>query len=86
MRIVGVPDLSGMSTRGLDESLPVFQYLVGRYKRVIGFDDFGCAQFVFGILRGKSKGVHSVAIEPFLLATPKKRSNPALHTTASGGA
>ena len=73
VRIVGVPDLSGMSKRALRESLPIFQYLVGKYKRVVGFDRLG-SEFVFRILDGRNKGTHAVSIEPALLRVRKKRS------------
>lgn len=82
VRIVGVPDLSGMSQDGIAESLPVFQYLVGKYKRVRGFDEYGCAEFSF-IMHHTSgeRGWHSVWVEPFLLHIPQCRSNPAVHRT-----
>ena len=82
VRIVGVPDLSGMSQDGIAESLPVFQYLVGKYKRVRGFDEYGCAEFSF-IMHHTSgeRGWHSVWVEPFLLHIPQRRSNPAVHRT-----
>ena len=68
VRVLGVPDLSGMSARGLAASLPVFKHLVGTRRRVVAFDDFGCAQLVFSIRRGRSKGMHAVVIEPHLLS------------------
>ena len=84
VRIVGVPDLSGMSQDGIAESLPVFQYLVGKYKRVRGFDEYGCAEFSF-IMHHTSgeRGWHSVWVEPFLLHIPQRRSNPAVERNAS---
>lgn len=70
VRVVGVPDLSGMSAASLKESLPVFRHLLGRYERVASIDDHGNAQLVFSIARGKSMGWHAVMIEPFLLRRP----------------
>ena len=79
MRIVGVPDLSGMSKDRLADSLPVFQYLVGKYKRVMGFDEYGCAEFSFIMYhRDAERGWHTVWVEPFLLHIPQSRSNPAV--------
>lgn len=79
VRIVGVPDLSGMSQDGKAESLPAFQYLVGKYKRVLGFDEYGCAEFSFVMHHANGKrGWHSAWVEPFLLHIPQRRSNPAV--------
>jgi hypothetical protein len=83
VRIVGVPDLSGMSPEGIAESLPAFAYLVGKYKRVRGFDEYGCAEFSFVMhQRSGERGRHTVGIEPFLLHVPQSRSNPAVKTNA----
>ena len=67
VRIVGVPDLSSMARQYRDESLPVFQYLVGRYKTVKEFDQHGLAWLYFTIPKGPYRGWHSVAMEPYLL-------------------
>src|SRR5918998_45202 len=67
VRIVGVPDLTGMSPECLAESLPVFRHLVGKYKRVREFDEHGLAWLGFRIRAGPHAGLHSVAIEPWLL-------------------
>jgi hypothetical protein len=37
VRVLAVPNLSGMSSACLAESLPVFQHLVGKYKRVLSW-------------------------------------------------
>jgi len=66
VRVIGAPDLKGMHPSGRRESLPVFRYLVGKYKRVVGFDH-GLIQLSFRIRKGKHKGLHSVWIEPELL-------------------
>jgi hypothetical protein len=76
VRVIGAPDLSGMSKGGISESLPVFRYLVGKYKRISGFDQFGCAHLDFAIPSGKYKGWHGVMIEPTLLHFRQPRSNP----------
>ena len=67
VRIIGVPDLTGMSADCRAESLPVFEHLVGRYKRVEEFDEFGLAWLRFKIRKGPHAGYHSVGIEPHLL-------------------
>ena len=84
VRIVGVPDLKGMSEEGIAESLPVFQYLVGKYKRVRGFDEYGCAEFDF-VMRhiNSERSMHSVWLEPFLLHVPQRRQNPAVERDTS---
>jgi hypothetical protein len=73
VRVMGVPDLSGMSSACIEESLPVFRHLVGRYETVAGIDEYGNAQLIFLIARGKLKGWHAVMIEPFLLNRPIQR-------------
>ena len=70
VRIVGVPDLSGMHPASRAESLPVFQHLVGKYKRVREFDEHGLVWLMFRIREGQHSGLHTVGIEPWLL---KKR-------------
>jgi hypothetical protein len=83
VRIIGVPDLSGMSPDGLAEALPAFQHLVGKYKRVHGFDEHGCAEFSFVMHHSNGeRGWHSVWVEPFLLHIPQPRSNPAVERDA----
>ena len=67
VRVVGVPDLAGMTPECRAESLPVFKHLVGTYKRVEEFDRFGFAWLRFKIRGGPHRGHHAVAIEPHLL-------------------
>lgn len=83
VRIVGVPDLSGMSPEGIAESLPAFEYLVGKYKRVRRFDEYGCAEFSF-VMRQRSgeRARHTVGIEPFLLHVPQSRTNSTVKSDA----
>lgn len=87
VRIIGVPDLAGMTPDGLAEALPVFQYLVGKYKRVRGFDEYGCAELSF-VMRDDNgeRGRHSVSVEPFLLHIPRRRSDPAVKRDGPQGA
>lgn len=70
VRIVGVPPLAGMSDEVRRDCLPVFEHLVGTYRTIAEFDDFGFAGFWFTIRQGEWRGRHFVAIEPELL---KKR-------------
>jgi hypothetical protein len=74
VRVIGVPDLSGMSADCRAESLPVFRHLVGTYKRVEEFDEFGIAWLRFRIRNGPHSGWHSVAIEPYLLRIRTSRN------------
>ena len=73
VRIIGVPDLSGMSKEGRAESMPVFKHLVGKYKRVEEFDEWGMAWLRFRIRRGASAGYHMVGIEPYLLRVRRSK-------------
>jgi len=55
------------------ESRPVFEHLLGTYRRIAGFDAHGHAELFFRIRGGRAKGMHWVAIEPFLLRKPVAR-------------
>ena len=67
VRIVGLPDLSGMRQPHRRDSEAVFRHILGACKRVSGFDEYGCAEIFFAIRHGRSRGLHSVALEPYLL-------------------
>ena len=67
VRVLGVPDLSGLDARGLKESLPVFEHIVGSYKRIVGFNKLGMAELEFRIRQGRNAGLHTVWIETHLL-------------------
>ena len=81
VRVVGVPDLKGMAPKQRRESLPVFKYLVGKYKKVEEFDPYGCAWLTFIIRKDPSRGIHSVAMEPFLLRV-RRPSDRKRHLTS----
>jgi hypothetical protein len=66
-----------MSPDCLAESLPVFRYLVGKYKRVIEFDEHGLAWLSFRIRMGPQAGLHWVGIEPWLLRRRRARGEEA---------
>ena len=73
VRIIGVPDLSRMNRRDGAECKPVFTYLVGKYKPVAAFNQYGFAELNFVIRQGARRGFHTVWIEPFLLRVRKFR-------------
>jgi hypothetical protein len=73
VRVVGVPDLSGMAPASRRESLPVFRRLVGTYRRIAGFDRYGNVELCFRIREGRHRGLHWVAIEPYLLRRRRRR-------------
>lgn len=75
VRIVGAPDLAGMTAKCRAESLPVFKYLIGKYKRVREFDELGFAWLMFKILKGPHAGYHSVGIEPHFLKVRRHQSS-----------
>jgi hypothetical protein len=72
VRIIGVPDLSDMSPEPLKETQPVFEHLVGKYKKVHGFDEYGHVELVFQVLKWND-GIHTLWIEPFLLKVKKTK-------------
>lgn len=86
MKVIGVPDLSGMAPSSLEESLPVFEYLVGKCKTVEEFDEYGLAWLRFVIRIGPNKGWHSVAIEPHLLRVRSTNKRKHLTRSSSGRA
>ena len=51
VKVMGVPDLTGLAPESFKESLPVFEHLVGKYKTVEEFDEYG---FAFSWRRGFS--------------------------------
>jgi hypothetical protein len=73
VRIVGAPSLAGMGAVTRAESKPVFDHLVGLYKHITEFDEFGMARLHFRISRGRRRGYHTVWIEPCLLKKRRRR-------------
>ena len=75
VRIVGLPKLDGMREDVLEEfgTREVFTYLVGKYKKVWDFDEFGCVELFFNIDKSPCSGTHSVAIEPWLVRVRRPR-------------
>ena len=76
VRIVGIPDLSRMSASGIRASRPVFAHLLGCYKRIAAFDEYGRAELSFRIRAGRHRGVHWVWIEPSLLSKRQQQTTP----------
>lgn len=76
-----------MSPRRQRESRAVFEHIIGRQKRVVGFNAFGWPELSFRIRRGPYAGLHSVWIEPGLLrigdppASQRRRVNRLGETT-----
>ena len=79
VRIIGVPDLSRMNRQDRAECKPVFTYLVGKYKPVEAFNQYGFAELNFVIRHGARRGFHTVWIEPFLLRVRKFRKRRKRH-------
>jgi hypothetical protein len=67
VRVVGVPELTGMSRASGRASKPIFRHIVGTYRRILAFDEHGMAEIVLRIRAGRWAGLHVVGIEPRLL-------------------
>ena len=74
VRVLRVPDLTGMSEEGRRECLPVFEHIVGTYKRVVRFDAQGLAELNSRIRSGPQRGFHTVWIETEHLRIRRVRS------------
>lgn len=74
VRVVGLPDLSGLPDPDELGTQQVFQHILGTYKRIEDFDEFGHAHLSFRILSGPIQGWHSVWIEPYLLRLRRRRN------------
>jgi hypothetical protein len=77
VRVIGLPDLSDSTAAVVRFSRPVFRHIVGTYRRIANFDEYGHAELRFTIRQGRSRGLHHVWIEPWLLAKRKRRTAPA---------
>jgi hypothetical protein len=73
VRVLKVPDLSGMRPRARRDSKPVFDHILGTCRRVVGFNELGWAELSVRILRGPHAGHHTVWIEPELLRVRRAR-------------
>ena len=72
VRVLDVPDLDLRTREARRETLPVFKHLVGKYKKIVGFNEYGLAELHFRIAKEPRGTSHSVWIEPHLL----RRKNP----------
>ncbi len=63
VRILAVPNLSGMRSPFREQTESVFLHIKGRVKRVREIDAHGNAVLTFRIQSGALAGYHSVAIE-----------------------
>jgi hypothetical protein len=73
VRVLSVPDLSGMRPRARRDSRAVFEHILGTYKRVVAFNELGWPELSFRILHGACAGLHTVWIEPELLRVRRAR-------------
>lgn len=80
VRIAGLPDLKDMSPSGGSRCKSVIRYLVGKYKKVDNFDQYGCVGLNFAIQSGRCRGLRTVWMEPGRLRLPRSR-----HKARSGG-
>ncbi len=71
VRIIGIPDLSGMTEDCREETRSVFQHLLGKYKKIQAFESIDGTQVMAELkfrIRGDDRYVsHTVWIEPHLL-------------------
>jgi hypothetical protein len=74
VRIAGVPDLSKMSVKSRGDLVPIFQHLVGKYKKISSFGKYGHAEIWFRIKEKDGWHRHMVSLEPFLLRKRRPRS------------
>ncbi len=75
VRVVGVPELSGMTEASRRDCLPVFRHLVGTYRTIAGFDALGFAEIFLRISNGSKQGMHWVTLEPYLLKRKQERES-----------
>lgn len=76
VRIVGLPEVSDWTREQKDFSLSVFEYLVGKTKKIAGFNDLGMAEIEFRRKEGGEWVYHTVWLEPYLLRLKQARGRP----------
>jgi hypothetical protein len=69
VRVVGAPDRAELA----EESVPVFERLIGSYRRVAGFDEYGHVEISFKFRGGPEAGDHTVWLEPHFLRVRRPR-------------
>jgi hypothetical protein len=72
VRILALPDLTGMSPDALAETLPVFQRALGTYRRISAFSRHGLIELIIRIKATNGWDTHFIFIEPGLVAKPRK--------------
>ena len=75
VRVLAVPDLSGMAPSSVREVRAICEHLVGTYRRIRAFDPHGHAEIAFLVRRGPHAGRHAVWLEPWLLRRAAPRSS-----------
>ncbi len=70
VRIVGAPDRAELA----DESVAVFERLIGSYRRVAGFDDYGHVEIELVFRGGPEAGLHWVWLEPHFVKVKQSRA------------
>ncbi|HJU40956.1 MAG TPA: hypothetical protein VJ724_15395 [Tahibacter sp.] len=74
VRVMGIPDFEHWTPAQRRFSLGVFRHIRGTCKRISSFDRHGYAEIFFIIRGGANRGIHSVAMEPYLLRVQRKRT------------
>jgi len=73
VRIVGVPDLSGIRhARARQKVEAVFLHIKGQVRRVRGFSRYGFVEISFKIRSGRLAAWHAIEIEPKLLLAQRR--------------
>lgn len=72
VRILALPDLTGMTPDALADTLPVFKRALGTYRRIHAFSRHGLIELKLRIKETNGWGTHYIFIEPRLVAKPRK--------------
>ena len=72
VRILALPELTGMTPDSLAETLPVFKRAIGTYRRIHAFSRHGLIELKLRIKETNGWGTHFIFIEPSLVAKPTK--------------
>ena len=73
VRIVGKPDLSHFAPTTRKEMLPVFEYLIGKRRKVLSIDDNARVEFMVRLRRGVRSEYHWIWLEGELLKRVTRR-------------
>ena len=72
VRILAIPDLTGMTAAALAETLPVFKHALGTYRRISAFSRDGLIEIKLRIIEPTGWQSHFIFIEPNLVSKPRK--------------